>query len=58
MAHAAKFRSDIQSGWRKAFRAACMFMGVGVRDQSRYRLFAQTDRVRTLPPHLIASIRN
>ena len=22
MVHAAKFRSDIQSGWRKAFRAA------------------------------------
>ena len=26
-----------------------MFTGVGVRDQSRYRLFAQTDRVRPPP---------
>ncbi|MBB6579203.1 hypothetical protein HNP33_003365, partial [Comamonas odontotermitis] len=25
-----------------------MFTGVGVRDQSRYRLLAQTDRVRPL----------
>ena len=54
---------DIAKAVGKTVRAIHLYEELGLvraheRSKGRYRLFAQTDRVRPLPPHLIASIRN